>query len=159
MAKVAQPGLGTRWPGQAIEHRLSKGSGAEEEKQGSRYSSALKEVTRGRARGGGQDTAMGDLAKSVMTSEWAEMVEVVATKLRGGVGLGLTLTAPQGPTSFIPPPHSTISQRGPGRPHGPPDKAAPTGVWPRPHALVGQPEKSRAQFPSWKPAHYCFCLF
>jgi hypothetical protein len=70
------PRSSTQWPGQAVEQWWRKGSGTEEEEQGSGYNSAPKEVTEGRAcvgaRGGGQDLVTMDPARPTRSSERAE---------------------------------------------------------------------------------------
>jgi hypothetical protein len=84
-AKAECPDHGTRWPGQAVEWRWRKGSGAEEG-EGSGHGSAPKKVTggqaRGRARGGGQDTTMTDQARPTRSSEQEEAVTAVSGGVR-----------------------------------------------------------------------------
>jgi hypothetical protein len=102
-AKVERPGRGTQRSGQVVERRWRKGSGVEEDEQGSGHGSASKEVTGGQARGGarwgGRDLVMADLARTVRSSEQAELVEAVVAEVCNGVWLGLTVT----PAPSLPP--------------------------------------------------------
>jgi hypothetical protein len=71
-AKAERSGHGTRQPGQAIERRWWKGSGIEEEEEGSGYGLTPKEVTRGQASGGASGGGL-DLA----TVDWVRLSRLI----------------------------------------------------------------------------------